>query len=149
MSGVNWLAVYHRYLPLLDRVATRGKFSDLLWEMQCELGTSHAYEYGSDYRPEPRYSPGRLGADLRYDAETDCYVVERVIRGDVWDERASSPLARPGINIVPGDRLIAIGGCRVGRHVSPHELLINQAGSEVSLTFMKWYAAIGDHQGAL
>jgi tricorn protease len=137
MSGVNWLAVYQRYLPLLDRVATRGEFSDLLWEMQGELGTSHAYEYGGDYRPEPRYSPGRLGADLRYDAETDSYVVERVIRGDVWDERASSPLAQPGINIVPGDRLIAVGGHRVGRNVSPHELLINQAGSDVLLTFMK------------
>ncbi|MCS6940232.1 MAG: PDZ domain-containing protein [Roseiflexaceae bacterium] len=137
MSGVNWLAVYHRYLPLLDRVATRGEFSDLLWEMQGELGTSHAYEYGGDYRPEPRYSLGKLGADLRYDAETDSYVVERIIRGDVWDERASSPLARPGVNIAPGDRLIAVGGRRVGRGVSPHELLVNQAGNEVLLAFMK------------
>ena len=137
MSGVNWLAIYQRYLPLLDRVATRGEFSDLLWEMQGELGTSHAYEYGGDYRREPYYSPGRLGADLRYDAETDSYVVERVIRGDVWDEHASSPLARAGVNIVPGDRLIAVGGRRVGRDVSPHELLINQAGSDVLLTFVK------------
>ncbi len=75
MSGVNWLAIYQRYLPLLDRVATRGEFSDLLWEMQGELGTSHAYEYGRDYRREPHYSPDRLGADLRYDAENDSYVV--------------------------------------------------------------------------
>lgn len=137
MSGVNWLAVYQRYLPLLERVVTRGEFSDLLWEMQGELGTSHAYEYGGDYRPEPRYSLGKLGADLRYDAETDSYVVERIISGDVWDERASSPLARPGVNILPGDRLIAVGSRRVGRGVSPHELLVNQAESDVLLTFLK------------
>lgn len=137
MSGVNWLAVYHRYLPLLDRVATRGEFSDLLWEMQGELGTSHAYEYGGDYRPEPRYSLGKLGADLRYDAETDSYVVEHIVTGDVWDERASSPLARPGVNIAPGDRLIAVGSRRVGRGASPHELLVNQGGNEVLLTFLK------------
>ncbi len=75
---------------------------------------------------------GRLSATTRdwekslcYDAETGSYVVERVIQGDVWDERAGSPLAQPGINIVPGDRLIAVGGWRVGRDVSPHELLIN------------------------
>lgn len=137
MSGVNWLAVYQRYAPLLERVATRGEFSDLMWEMQGELGTSHAYEYGGDYRPEPRYSLGKLGADLRYDAETDSYVVERIIAGDVWDERASSPLARAGVNIAPGDRLIAVGSRRVGRGVSPHELLVNQAGSDVLLTFRK------------
>ncbi len=137
MSGVNWLMVYQRYLPLLERVATRGEFSDLLWEMQGELGTSHAYEYGGDYRPEPRYSLGKLGADLRYDAETDSYIVERIIGGDVWNERASSPLARAGVNIAPGDRLIAVGSRRVGRGVSPHELLVNQAGSDVLLTFRK------------
>ena len=45
MSGVDWHAVYARYLPLLQRVATRSEFSDLMWEMQGELGTSHAYEY--------------------------------------------------------------------------------------------------------
>ncbi|MFQ3631484.1 S41 family peptidase [Roseiflexus sp.] len=137
MSGVNWLMVYQRYLPLLERVATRGEFSDLLWEMQGELGTSHAYEYGGDYRPEPRYSLGKLGADLRYDAETDSYIVERIVGGDVWNERASSPLARAGVNIAPGDRLIAVGSRRVGRGVSPHELLVNQAGSDVLLTFRK------------
>ncbi|GIW01856.1 S41 family peptidase [Roseiflexus sp.] len=137
MSGVNWLIVYHRYLPLLDRVATRGEFSDLLWEMQGELGTSHTYEYGGDYRLEPQYSLGKLGADLRYDAETDSYIVERIVAGDVWNERASSPLARPGVNIAPGDRLIAIGSRRVGRDVSPHEVLVNQAGCDVLLTFRK------------
>lgn len=137
MSGVNWLAVYHRYLPLLDRVATRGEFSDLLWEMQGELGTSHAYEYGGDYWPEPRYSLGKLGADLRYDPETDSYLVERIITGDGWDEHASSPLARAGVNVAPGDRLVAVGNRRVGRGVLPQELLINQAGCNVLLTFIK------------
>ena len=50
MSGVDWDAVYRRYEPLLERVATRGELSDLIWEMQGELGTSHAYEMGGDHR---------------------------------------------------------------------------------------------------
>ena len=50
MSQVDWLAVHDRYLPLVDRVSSRSEFSDLMWEMQGELGTSHAYEYGGDYR---------------------------------------------------------------------------------------------------
>jgi tricorn protease len=134
MSGVDWQAVYLRYQPLLERVATRAEFSDLMWEMQGELGTSHAYEIGGDYRSEPRYDQGFLGADLCYDAETDSYRVERIVRGDVWDEATGSPLARPGANIAPGDRIIALGGRRVGRDLAPQTLLVNQANAEVLLT---------------
>ncbi len=135
MSGVDWQAVYQRYFPLVRRVATRSEFSDLMWEMQGELGTSHAYEMGGDYPPNPHYDQGFLGADLRYDPETDSWIVTHVVRGDVWDESTSSPLARPGINVQPGDQLIAVNGRRVGREVSPQELLVNQAGNEVLLTF--------------
>jgi tricorn protease len=134
MSGVDWQTVYRRYLPLLSRVATRAEFSDLLWEMQGELGTSHAYEIGGDYRPEPRYDQGFLGADLHYDPETDSYRIGRIIQGDVWDEAAGSPLARPGVNIRPGDRLVALGGQRVGREIPPQALLVHQANTEVLLT---------------
>jgi tricorn protease len=136
MSGVDWQVVYRRYLPLLERVATRSEFSDLMWEMQGELGTSHAYEMGGDYRPEPKYRQGFLGADWSYDAETTSWRLARLVRGDVWDEKASSPLSRPGINVKPGDRLIAVGGRRVGADVSPEELLVNQAGNEVLLTLV-------------
>ena len=31
MSGVDWKAVRTQYLPLLDRVGSRGEFSDLMW----------------------------------------------------------------------------------------------------------------------
>ena len=48
--------------PLLDRVSSRSEFSDLVWEMQGELGTSHAYEIGGDYRQPPDYALGILGA---------------------------------------------------------------------------------------
>lgn len=134
MSGVDWQEVYRRYQPLLERIATRSEFSDLMWEMQGELGTSHAYEMGGDYRPPPVYAQGFLGADLHFDAESGGWTIRRLIRGDVWDELASSPLSRAGVNVQPGDRLIAVGGRPVGAEVSPAELLVNQAGNEVLLT---------------
>ena len=133
MSGVDWLAVYQRYLPLLERVGTRAEFSDLLWEMQGELGTSHAYEMGGDYRLGPDYRQGFLGADIGYDAATGRYVVARIVRGDAWDEDACSPLARPGARARPGDVIVALDGLAVGGDVSPQELLVNRAGNEVLL----------------
>ncbi len=115
-----------------------------MWEMQGELGTSHAYEVGGDYPPEPHYDQGLLGADLRYDEATDSYVIERIARGDVWDEAGSSPLVRPGVNIRPGDRLVAVNGRRVGRTVAPGALLVNQAGADVLLTVAGGAGSPGD-----
>ncbi|MBV8491462.1 MAG: PD40 domain-containing protein, partial [Candidatus Eremiobacteraeota bacterium] len=60
MSDIDWDRVYDRYKAVLPRVRTRGELSDLIWEMQGELGTSHAYEYGGDYRVPPQYQRGFL-----------------------------------------------------------------------------------------
>ena len=137
MSAVDWKMVYERYLPLVDRIASRSEFTDLLWEMQGELGTSHAYVQGGDYRMEPTNYQGLLGADFSYDAATDSYRVTNILRGDVWNERLSSPLSQPGLNIQPGDRLVAVNRRKVSASLSPQALLVNQAGEEVLLTFIK------------
>ncbi len=133
MSGVDWRSVYLRYLPLIERIACRSEFSDLMWEMQGELGTSHAYEYGGDYRPAPDYDLGFLGADFTYDEAGDSYRVSNIVRGDVWNEQAGSPLARPGVNVQIGDRLTAINGRRLSRELTPGAALLHQAGNEVLL----------------
>ncbi len=135
MSGVDWEHVYQRYLPLLDRIATRGEFSDLMWEMQGELGTSHAYEMGGDYRSSPNYAQGFLGADYAYDAENNGYRITHIPRGDGWEASKDSPLNAPGINVRKGDILLAIGGQSVSETVSPGELLVSLANQEVQATF--------------
>jgi tricorn protease len=134
MSGVDWERVLHRYEPLVARVGSRSEFSDLMWEMQGELGTSHCYELGGDYRPQPQYKLGYLGADLTYEPQHDAYRFARVLRGDVWNDQHAPPLRRPGLNVEEDMLLLAIGGQRVGRARHPNELLVNQAGQEVQLT---------------
>jgi tricorn protease len=142
MSGVDWDEVYQRYLPLVDRVSTRAEFSDLLWEVQGELGTSHAYEMGGEYRLSPHYEQGFLGVDWAYDAETGSYRIGRIIAGDPWDLQATSPLNRPGTGVEVGDEVLAINGQPVGGQRSngaapgptPGERLVNLADEEVQLT---------------
>ncbi len=136
MSQVDWLAVYDRHFPLVDRVSSRSEFSDLLWEMQGELGTSHAYELGGDYRPKPEYWLGNLGADFEYDDEADAWRITHIVHGDAWDEHADSPLNAPGINVQVGDRVMAINGRRLSAHVTPAMVLVNLAGAEVALTVL-------------
>lgn len=134
MSGVNWQAMYERYAPLVERVGSRAELSDLFWEMQGELGTSHAYEIGGEYRKGPHYGQGYLGVDWQYDVERDCYRLARIIAGDPVESKETSPLNSPGLNVRAGDAVLAVNGQRVGRTRSPQELLVNQAGCEVQLT---------------
>ncbi len=140
MSGVDWDAAYQRYLPLVGRVSTRAELSDLLWEMQGELGTSHAYERGGEYRQGPDYAQGFLGVDWEHDRDTGRFRVGRVLRGDPGLDAAASPLRRPGVDVREGDVVLAINGQPVGLRadgatlVTPGELLVNQADQEVRLT---------------
>lgn len=134
MSGTDWSAVRDRYLPLIDKVASRTEFSDLMWEMQGELGTSHAYELGGDYRPVPEFAMGLLGADLSFDAKTGRWSFAHIVRGDSWNPAADSPLDAPGFNVADGDTLLAVGGHRVGPDMPPAALLVHQAGMAIELT---------------
>src|SRR5205823_10403812 len=98
MSGIDWQQVYELYAPLVERVTSRSELSDLLWELQGELGTSHAYEMGGEYRQGPDYRQGFLGVDWAYDEASQSYHVGRIVQGDVWDRGATSPLTQPGID---------------------------------------------------
>lgn len=134
MSKIDWEAVFKRYSPLLDRVGTREEFSDLLWEMQGELGTSHAYVYGGDVRESPHYNVGSLAADYTYDAKSGAYRIFNIAVGDLWDEGRSSPLLRSGVRVKEGDLLWAINGKTLTKSLRPESLLVNYAGQDVRLS---------------
>jgi tricorn protease len=134
MSGVDWDAVYRRYEPLLARIATRSELSDLIWEMQGELGTSHAYEMGGDYRRPPAVALGHLAAELRPAGDDDGYEIARIVEGDSWDPGSDSPLNAIGVRARVGERIVAVNGQVVGRERPPQALLVNQAGARVELT---------------
>lgn len=137
MSKVDWQRVYDRYRPLLDRVGTRSEVSDLIWEMQGELGTSHAYEVGGDYRPDPHYGIGQLGVDYIFDDQEKAYRLTSVLKGDLWDDTTSSPLARAGLCLRAGDFLLAIDGQPLSRELRPERALVQRAGRDVAVTFRR------------
>ncbi|HKV57674.1 MAG TPA: PDZ domain-containing protein [Ktedonobacteraceae bacterium] len=142
MAGVDWDKIYAQYAPLVERVSSRGELSDLFWELQGELGTSHAYEGGGEYRPSPHYQQGYLGVDWNYDEEKQRYRIAHIVWGDPSDSKATSPLTSPGLNIAEGDAVLAINSQRVTPEHGPAELLVNQANNEVQLTIES--AANGD-----
>ncbi len=143
MSGSDWDAIWERYKILLPRLSARSEFSDLVWAMQGELGTSHAYEIGGDYETPPQYQPGLLGADFRWDASwclnqpkerfDGGLRIERIVRGDPWEQTRCSPLLRPGVALKKGDVILAIDGERVEPSTPVGKYLLNKANRNVEL----------------
>ncbi|MEO8278458.1 MAG: S41 family peptidase [Ideonella sp.] len=146
LSGVDWDEIWSQYSPLLKQVATRSELSDLIWEMQGELGTSHAYEMGGDHRKPPAVGLGHLAAQWRW-ADSGAvkradgkpalpagYEITAIVRGDTWDSAADSPLHAVGVEAKIGQRILAINGQPVSREIPPQALLVHQAGSKVALT---------------
>jgi tricorn protease len=137
LSGVDWDSVLDSYRPLLDRIAGAGDFTDLLWEVLGELGTSHAYARSSGDGSGAGDAPdgedaGLLGADLE-PADGGGWTVKRVVPGESSDPRARSPLAAPGARIAPGDVLLAVDGQPLDG-AGPGPLLVGAAGKAVELT---------------
>ncbi|MEU1405698.1 PDZ domain-containing protein [Streptomyces sp. NPDC005728] len=132
MNGVDWDGVLARYRPVLDRLATHDDLVDLLWEVQGELGTSHAYvtprgAFGNGARQ------GLLGADISRHKDGG-WRIDRILPSETSDPAARSPLAAPGVAVRPGDAIVAVGGHPVDPVTGPGPLLVGTAGKPVELT---------------
>jgi tricorn protease len=131
MAEIDWDAAVAKYRPVIDQVATRDDLSDLLWEVNGETGSSHAYETPPVQKPDPLLRPAFLGADLtrRPDGR---WAVARVIPGDNSARDARSPLTTPGVAVQAGDVIVAVNGISVGA-AGPAELLLGTANKAVEL----------------
>ncbi len=132
LDGFDWAGALDRYRPLVDAIASADDLVDLLWEVQGEFATSHAYVMPK-VDPDPARAQGLLGADLRRD-DDGTWRVGRVLPGESSDPRARSPLAAPGVGMAAGDALLAVAGRPVDPAAGPNALLVGTAGKPVELT---------------
>ncbi|MEZ0091613.1 PDZ domain-containing protein [Streptacidiphilus sp. EB129] len=133
LGGLDWPAVQRRYRPLVERVGCHSDLVDLLWELQGEPGTSHAYVTPPPGGPAANRRQGLLGADLARDEE-GVWRVARVLPGESSDPAARSPLAAPGVGVRAGDAVLAVDGRPVDPVTGPAPLLVGTAGRPVGLT---------------
>ncbi|MBC2907147.1 S41 family peptidase [Streptomyces cupreus] len=131
MSGVDWAGALDRYRPVLDRVATYDDLVDLLYEVQGELGTSHAYVIPRGGSGGARQ--GLLGADISRRPD-GTWRIDRILPSETSDPQARAPLAAPGVAVRAGDAIVAVGGVPVDPVTGPGPLLVGTAGRPVELT---------------
>jgi tricorn protease len=134
MAGVDWAGELARYRPLVDAVGSHNDLVDLLWEVQGELGTSHAYVTPAGYSGSGA-RPGLLGADVERDGQGR-WRIARVLPGESSDPRARSPLTAPGVDVRAGDVLLAVAGRPVDPVTGPAPLLVGTANQATELTVL-------------
>jgi tricorn protease len=134
MHGVDWKAMREKYAPLVEHVNHRADLSYIIGEMIGELNIGHAYVGDGDL-PHPQRVPlGLLGAKIVQDPKTKAVRIVKIYPGDNWDKKLRSPLTEIGVDVKPGDYLLAINGRPVAEMASPFEALVNTVDKQVVLT---------------
>ena len=133
MNGVDWKAMRDKYAALLPFVNHRNDLTYLVGELISELNNGHSYVAGGERPETPRIKLGLLGAQLSRDPASKAYRIDRILPGENWDKHARSPLTEVGVNVKPGDYILAINGTPVASLPNLYDALIGTADKQVIL----------------
>ncbi|MEM8799702.1 MAG: S41 family peptidase [Pseudomonadota bacterium] len=134
MHGYDWAALRDQYRELLPHVAHRSDLNYLIGEMIAELNVSHAYKSGGDFFRPVRPNTGLLGARFELDPEANRYQFSKVMDGHNEEPIYRSPLTEVGMNVEPGDYLMAINGEPVTGDMNVYALLRGAGGQAIELS---------------
>ena len=133
MNSIDWKAMRTKYAALLPFVNHRNDLTYLLGELIGELNNGHTYVGGGERPDTPRIKLGLLGAEFSRDPATRAYRIERILPGENWDKQTRSPLTAIGVNVKPGDYILAINGTPVSTLPKLYDALIGTADKQVIL----------------
>lgn len=129
--GLDLAAAERLYVPFLDGLGHRADLNYLFEEMLGNLVLGHVFVGGGDLPEPPETRTGLLGAD--YDVDRGRYRFASVLAGEAWDPDLRAPLTQPGVDVRPGEYLLAVDGREVRPPASVHSFLEQTAGRAVVL----------------
>lgn len=133
MHGYDWEALRARYRPLVEHVSTREDLNYLMGEMIAELNVGHAYVSGGDLQAPERSSAALLGARFEADSDSGRYRFAHILPGHNQEPKYRSPLTEVGVDVSPGDYLLAIDGRELTTGQNPYALLTDRGSQPVEL----------------
>ncbi|NRA50101.1 MAG: PD40 domain-containing protein, partial [Phaeodactylibacter sp.] len=134
MHGVDWDAMYDKYLPLVNRVTTRNELTDVIARLVGELSALHTGAWGGDTRSDKKFiSVASLGAETSRDEENGGFRIDYIYKVDPDYPDGKSPLDDPYLDIREGDVITIVNGRDALSALDLGELIRNQTGKQVRL----------------
>jgi len=133
MHGADWKAIKKKYTVFLPHLATRGDLDRVIRWMLSELAVGHSYLAPGERLHERKTVPGGLlGAD--YEIVDGRYRFKKVFGGLNWSPELRSPLTVPGVEVKPGEFLLAVRGVELKAPTELYSLFENTAGKSIEIT---------------
>jgi tricorn protease len=129
--GLDLRAAEKKYEPYVAGIASRRELTALFAEMLGELTLGHVYVMGGDVPEVPQVKGGLLGAD--YEIADGRYRFARIYRGQNWHPQLRAPLTVPGVDVRPGEYLLAAGGRELRAADNVYAFFEGTAGKAVVL----------------
>ena len=98
-----------------------------------EINIGHAYVGDGDRAKPERIPMGMLGCRIHRD-KSGYYQIDKILKGENWNEKTRSPLTEVGVNAKEGDYIIAIDGQSTKDMKDMYAALIGKADKAVLLT---------------
>lgn len=133
MHGVDWPAMKEKYGKLVPYCSDRYDLTYLIGEMIGEINIGHAYVGDGDRLKPERIKLGLLGAQIHRD-RSGYFQIDKILKGENWNEKTRSPLTEVGIDVKEGDYIIAIDGQSTKDMKDMYQALIGKANVPVLLT---------------
>lgn len=133
MHGQDWVSIRERYQPLVEHVRHRADLDYIFGELAGEMNAGHIYVQAGDQPSVQRRDGGLLGAEIVPDA-SGYPRIERIFPGRNWHPDFRSPLTEPGVDVRPGDLILAVNGVDARRAPNFYALLENTANRVVTLS---------------
>jgi tricorn protease len=132
MHGADWNAMRRKYEELLPHLASRDDLNRVMRMMLSELSVGHSFLGGGERLYESKPIPvGLLGAD--YDVAEGRFRFKAIYGGAYWDPSLRAPLTAPGVDVKPGDFLLAVDGKEVKADSEVYRAFEGTAGKRIEL----------------
>lgn len=133
LHGVDWNDVRKRYAPMAAAAGHRADLTYVIGEMIGELNAGHTYVGGGEVPAARRIPLGLLGAVVVRDPGSRYYKIEKILPGENWQKATRSPLTEIGVDVRPGEYILAINGAPTQSMDNFYAALVNAAGKQTTL----------------
>jgi tricorn protease len=131
LHGVNVADAEKEYEKYLDSIGSRSDLNYIIHDMISDMTVGHLRGGGGNIPAAHAVPGGLLGAD--YEISNGRYRVRKIYNGESWNPQLRGPLAEPGLNVNPGDYILAVNGQELKGTDDISRLLENTANKRVLL----------------